>query len=91
METKVTKVKQSHQNDRIESICRKLKIITPTFWGLDSPPPLEIISEMILGWSGTPTPWNHFSNIDFPYPEIILAVTTPPKKSFPKVGVIKNL
>ena len=37
---------------------------------------------MILGWSGTVTPWNHFSNIDFRPPEIILAVTNPPPKSF---------
>ena len=40
-------------------------------------PPLKIISEMIVGWSGLPTPWTHFSNIDFPYPEIISAITDP--------------
>ena len=32
---------------------------------------------MIVGWSGLPTPWTHFSNIDFPYPEIISAITDP--------------
>ena len=36
---------------------------------------------MIVGWSGLPTPWTHFSNIDFPYPEIISAITDP-QKSF---------
>ena len=53
-----------------------MKKITPTLWGLNSLP-LEIIFEMILGWSGMPTPWNHFSNIDFPYPEIISTFTDP--------------
>ena len=42
-----------------------------------TPPPLKAIFEMILGWSGMPTPWNHFSNIDFPYPGIISAITDP--------------
>ena len=59
---------------------KKWQFLSPLPSGGWTSPPLEIISEMILGWSGTVTPWNHFSNIDFPPPEIILTVTNPPKK-----------
>ena len=51
--------------------------ISPQHSGGWTGPPLIIISEMIVGWSGLPTPWTHFSNIDFPYPEIISAITDP--------------
>ena len=63
------------------SILQQFKMIniSPQHSGGWTPAPLKAIFEMILGWSGIPTPWNHFSNIYFPYqyPGIISAITDP--------------